>query len=228
MQTFKDFEVVISDDSASVNEVLEVLGGPAAAELDIKFTHTTPCGAAESMREAYGRTSFELIKILHDDDWLTPHSLACQVSALNSAPDCNAVYGRAMISYPHEDKVFYAFEEKPAKVLSAHWVSLYAANGFGPIQTPVAALYRRHPKFRIVWSEYINPILREAARRTGAGTDLNLQVDNAGSNKHVVILPHVVCFLGTDMDSCTQTDGNIPAYYQMWQKEYASNPKWRY
>lgn len=228
MQTFKDFEVVISDDSASSNEILGVLEGPAAAELDIKFRHTAPCGAAESMREAYGRTSFELIKILHDDDWLTPHSLARQASVLNSDPDCNVVYGRAMICYPHEDKVFYAFEERPAKVLSAHWISHYAANGLGLIQTPVAALYRRHQKFRIVWDEYLNPKLREAARKTGAGTDINLQVDNAGSNKHVVILPHVVCFLGTDMDSCSQIDSNIPVYYQMWQKEYATHPGWRY
>lgn len=228
MQTFKDFEVVISDDSASKSEISKVLDGSAAEGLAIKFRHTELCGAAQSMREAYQRTSYEFIKILHDDDWLTPHSLASQVLALSGNPDTNAVYGRAVVCYPEQDKVFYAFQDRPIKMPSEQWVSSYAASGFGPIQTPVTALYRRHPRFRIVWNEYTNPLLREAARKTGAGTDVNLQVDNAGSNRCVILLPVVVCFLGTDMDSCTLVDKQILSYYEMWKQEYATFPKWRY
>src|SRR5581483_10528006 len=57
MQTFRDFDVVISDDSASEADILEVVNGPAGAGLDIRLRHTGPCGAAESMREAFGRST---------------------------------------------------------------------------------------------------------------------------------------------------------------------------
>jgi hypothetical protein len=228
MQTFKDFEVLISDDSASEAEILDVLSGHAAAGLDIDMRHTAPCGAAESMREAFGRSSCEYIKVLHDDDWLTPHSLEQQVAALDTNPDSNVVYGQALISYRDRDRLMYVFEEKPIKVPSSQWVAAYESTGGGPIQSPVTALYRRHERFRIVWDEYVNPALREAARKTGAATDVNLQVDNAGSNQYVVLLPRVVCFLGTDMSSVTQTDPKILTYYAMWKEEYDTHPPWRY
>ncbi|MFZ4479527.1 MAG: glycosyltransferase family 2 protein [Rhodoferax sp.] len=176
MQTFKDFEVVISDDSDDKHQILDVLNGPAGKGLDIHFRHTEPCGAAQSMREAFDRTRFEYIKILHDDDWLTPRSFECQMSALNGNQDTNAVYGRAMICYPNEDKIFFTFAEGAVKIPSSQWVSKYEVNGIGPVQSPVTALYRRHQRFRVMWDEFINPNLREAARKTGAGTDVSLQV----------------------------------------------------
>ena len=228
MQTFKGFEVLISDDSASEADIRDVVSGPAAAGLDIDMRHTAPCGAAESMREAFGRSSCEYIKVLHDDDWLTPHSLEQQVAALDTNPDSNVVYGHALISYRERDQLAYVFEDKPVKIPSARWVASYESNGGGPIQSPVTALYRRHERFRIVWDEYVNPTLREAARKTGAGTDINLHVDNAGSNEYVVLLSRVVCFLGTDMDSVTQTDPKILSYYAMWKQEYDTHPPWRY
>jgi glycosyltransferase involved in cell wall biosynthesis len=227
MQTFQDFEVLISDDSARPAEIAAVLAGPAAQGLRIDHRHTPPCGAAESMREAFGRASGDCIKILHDDDWLTPHSLAAAVRALDANPDVGVVYGRAIISYPGQDKVFYDFFEEPSKIASADWVRQFEANGLGPLQSPVTALYRRHDGFRIMWDEFQNPVLREAARKTGAGTDVSLQVDNALSAACVLFLPVVVCFLGTDMSSTTQTDPRILEYYRLWKLEYDTNPPWR-
>lgn len=228
MQTFREFEVLVSDDSTSAAEIQEVVSGPAAAGLHIDMRHTAPCGAAESMREGVARSSFQYIKILHDDDWLTPHSLEHQVAALDDNADSNVVYGRALVSYADRDQVFYVFEDQQVKVPSAQWIATYESTGLGLIQSPVTALYRRNERFRIVWDEYVNPVLREAARKTGAGTDLNLQVDNASSNRYVILLPRVVCFLGTDMKSLTQTDPKILSYYAMWKEEYASRPPWRY
>lgn len=227
MQSYRDFEVVVSDDSARRDDVRAVLAGPAAAGLDLHVAYTPPCGAAESLREAFGRSRFGYVKILHDDDWLTPHSLACQVAALDHHADANAVYGQALISYPHGDLLYGSFGDKALKIDSARWVAGYQENGLGPIQSPVTALYRRHDRFRIVWDEFIDPRLREAARKTGAGTDICLHVDNAGSNRFVVLLPYVVCVLGTDMGSCTQTDAGISAYYSLWKAEYDAHPPWR-
>jgi glycosyltransferase involved in cell wall biosynthesis len=228
MQNFRDFEVVISDDSATPEPIDAVLSGPASSGLVIRYCHTPPCGAAESMREALGRTSGEYIKILHDDDWLTPHSLDVHCKVLDRHADTNAVYGCALICFPRGDIVEYSFAEKPVKVSSADWVARYAQDGYGPVQTPVTALYRRHRRFRVVWNEYLNPVLREGARLTGAGTDINLQVDNAGSNACVVWLPYVVCILGTDMNSHTQDNPAVRRYYDLWKQEYGSFPPWRY
>ena len=234
MQSFRDFEVVISDDSVTMQEaVQEVLAGPAAAGLDIRFRMTAPCGAAESMREAFGRSTGEYIKILHDDDWLTPFSLEHQALVLDANTDANVVYGQAVLCQglkrpSAHDKLLYTFAEDMAKVASANWVSSYEQTGHGPIQSPVAALYRRHDRFRIVWDEYLDPDLREAARRTGAGTDVNLQVDNAGSNQYIVLIPRIVCFMGLDMQSTTHTDPDIKSYYALWKAEYDTRPAWRY
>lgn len=227
MQSYRDFEVVVSDDSARGEEIRAVLDGPAAAGLDLRVAFTPPCGAAESMREAFGRSRGELVKILHDDDWLTPHSLACQVAALDHHADVNAVYGQALIAYPHGDRLYANFGDQALKVDSAEWVAQYARDGMGPIQSPVTALYRRHAGFRVMWDEFRDPRLREAARKTGAGTDVSLQVDNAASNRFVVLLPYVACVLGTDMGSTTQVDPGIPDYYRRWKAEYDTHPPWR-
>lgn len=228
MQSYRDFEVVVSDDSVlQRSQIMDVLAGSAAAGLQLNINYTDACGAAESMREALTRASGEYIKILHDDDWLTPHSLHNQTTYLDQNPDVNVVYGRAILSFPFADHLAYAWFDKPTKLPSQEWVAQYEKSGDGPIQSPVTALYRRHQHFRVLWSEFINPALREAARKTGAGTDVSLQVDNAGSNKNVILLPWVACFMGTDMNSITQVDPNIRAYYDMWKTEYNSFPPWR-
>lgn len=228
MQSYRDFEVVVSDDSEDQRaRISEVLEGPAATGLRLDINCTAACGAAESMRDAYARASGDYIKILHDDDWLTPHSLQQQAMFLDHHADVNVVYGRAILSFPQLDKLAYAWFDKPTKLPSPEWVAQYVKDGAGPIQSPVAALYRRHDGFRVLWSEFINPELREAARKTGAGTDVSLQVDNASSNESVVITPWLACFMGTDMHSITQTDPNIRRYYQLWKAEYDSLPPWR-
>jgi glycosyltransferase involved in cell wall biosynthesis len=224
-QTFRDIEVVISDDS---REDVAPVVDEFRKSMCIRFRHTTPCGAAESMREAFCRSNGEYIKILHDDDYLMPRSLEFMARDLDSQSDTNVVYGQAIICYSTYDRLFYNFFNRPTKLPGREWVEKYAQDGFGPIQTPVAALYRRHPRFRIVWDEYINASLREAARKTGAGTDINLQVDNAGSNENVIFLPIVGCVLCMDMNSTTETDRNLLSYYEMWRNEYASNPPWKY
>lgn len=227
MQTTQDFEVVISDDSTCRDDIESVLAGPAAQGLNILYRHTPPCGAAESMREAFGRTSGEFIKILHDDDWLTPRSIETQTLGLEVNPGTGVVYGQALISYQVHDKVLYNFFDKPNKIPSAEWVQQYASTGLGLLQSPVTALYRRHDRFRIMWDEFQNPVLREAARKTGAGTDVSLQVDNAQSAPYVLFVPIVACHLGTDMSSTTQTDPRIAEYYKLWKAEYDTNPPWR-
>lgn len=227
MQAFQDFEVVISDDSTVRADIEAVLAGPAAQGLRIDYRHTPPCGAAESMREAFGRTSGEYIKILHDDDWLSTRALDMAVTCLDRNADTGVVYGQAVISYPGYDKLFYVFFDKISKVPSQEWVKHYEANGCGLLQSPVTALYRRHDRFRVMWDEFQNPALREAARKTGAGTDVSLQVDNSLSAPCVMFMPVIACFLGTDLSSTTQTDPQIAEYYRLWKAEYDTNPPWR-
>lgn len=218
------FEVVISDDSedaAAIENVVDRYG-----ELDLKFRHTLPCGAAESMQEAIARASGDYIKIIHDDDFVGAFSLEDSSGALDEVRDANIAINAAIIRYPTQDKLFYKFAETPARLSARKFAASYEKNGLGMLQSPVCSMFRRHNLFRAFW-EYDNPELREFARRTGAGTDVQLQVENALSGNWVLYIPRANSVLCTDLHSCTQTTPDIARYYQLWADEYNSGPAWR-
>lgn len=68
-QTFKDFEVIISDNSEN-NIVKDVCEDPEYQSLRIKYFKNPRKGAAANTNEAMKKASGKLIKILHMDDYL--------------------------------------------------------------------------------------------------------------------------------------------------------------
>lgn len=83
MQTYEDYEVIITDDSpdTSVEEVISALN------LSHKFSYyrnKEKKGSPENWNEAVRRASGEYIKILHHDDWFSgKESLATYVKLLD-------------------------------------------------------------------------------------------------------------------------------------------------
>lgn len=219
------FEVVISDDSLDSAATGNIVDEYSRA-LNINYRHTAACGAAESMQEALSRAGGEYIKIIHDDDLVSYFSLEDSAIALDEARNSNIVINPALIRHSGNDSLFYKFADKPAQIKSAGFAKNYEKNGTGPLQSPVCSMFRRHAQFRAFW-EYENPELREFARRTGAGTDVQLHVESALSGDCVLYIPRVNSILCTDMDSCTQTTHDIARYYQLWADEYNSKPSWR-
>lgn len=224
-QTYKDFEVVICDDSIDQDAIKTVID--AYKNFNIKCYYVSSCGAAEALQEAlrFSSPDSEYVKVLHDDDYLDIQSLKLSVQALENNPDCNVVINRALIRYPKEDKEYYNFGNDIVKISSKEYENALLTGE--PFQSPVCCLFRKHSDFRFFW-KYDNTDLREFARRTGVGTDIQVAIESALSNENVLFIPRILSFLCTDMDSCTQTTNNIAQYYKLWIDEYKSNPTWKY
>jgi glycosyltransferase involved in cell wall biosynthesis len=86
IQSFSDYEIIISDDSS----------GDAIGELVVEYPNLpivyhknkTALGSPENWNNAIRLASGKYIKIMHHDDWFsTPHALQLFVDALNKHPE---------------------------------------------------------------------------------------------------------------------------------------------
>ncbi len=70
IQTFRDFEVIITDDSPGeeIRELCEAHRWPFFISY---FKNDPPLGTPENWNEAIRRASRDWIKIMHDDDWFS-------------------------------------------------------------------------------------------------------------------------------------------------------------
>ena len=72
-QTFKDFDVIITDDSPD-GEVENLIVGYQGL-LNILYSKNNPvCGSPENWNQAIRSAGGEWIKLMHDDDWFTNSS----------------------------------------------------------------------------------------------------------------------------------------------------------
>ena len=70
IQTYKNFEVIVTDDSP--DNSIEVLCNSYASILPIQyFNNQSNLNTPENWNEATRKSSFEWIKLMHDDDWFS-------------------------------------------------------------------------------------------------------------------------------------------------------------
>ncbi|HSN61825.1 MAG TPA: glycosyltransferase family A protein, partial [Ferruginibacter sp.] len=76
IQTFRDFEVIITDDSP--DDSVEKLIAPYYQKFSIVYHHNPQAkGTPANWNEGIARANGEWIKLIHDDDWFAqPNSLA--------------------------------------------------------------------------------------------------------------------------------------------------------
>lgn len=92
-QTFKDFEVVITDDSndASVADLIEKYDSSISNLIYHKNEQVM--GTPENWNEAIKRANTEWIKIMHDDDWFSSeNSLKQFAKAIDDNPQANFIF----------------------------------------------------------------------------------------------------------------------------------------
>jgi len=89
VQTFRDFEVVITDDSP--DDSVQQLLPQYQSILPIRyFRNPTALGTPENWNEGIRQAKGKWIKLIHDDDWLTTeHSLQRFVNAINEHPNAS-------------------------------------------------------------------------------------------------------------------------------------------
>ncbi|MCD0478495.1 glycosyltransferase [Chryseobacterium sp. LC2016-29] len=92
IQTYTDYEVVVTDDSSN-EDIQNYLAGNSDLENVFYFKNQKALGSPENWNEAIRKSKGEYIKILHHDDWFTyKNSLEIFVRLLDESSDCNLAF----------------------------------------------------------------------------------------------------------------------------------------
>ena len=87
IQTFRGFEVIVTDDSPG-NEVRELVENHKLKQEIRYFKNTRPLGTPANWNESIGKANSEWIKIMHDDDWFSsPESLRFFAESIEKGND---------------------------------------------------------------------------------------------------------------------------------------------
>ncbi|HYC30552.1 MAG TPA: glycosyltransferase family 2 protein [Chitinophagaceae bacterium] len=145
VQTCRDFEVVLTDDSpgTEVNELVKQYQGKLPL---IYHKNPVALGTPENWNEGVRRASGKWIKLMHDDDWFSgPESLQRFADAANAHKDSSffySAYNNVFEENGHTQTVrASAFRRKQ---LLANPVTLFSKNIIGP---PSVTMYRNYPEF---------------------------------------------------------------------------------
>lgn len=91
MQTFRDLEIILTDDSTN-EEIAELV--KSSGWEDIRYIHNEkPLGHIFNWNKSLSEAQGEYIKIMFSDDWFTaPDSLEKMVSLLDRAPEASLAF----------------------------------------------------------------------------------------------------------------------------------------
>jgi glycosyltransferase involved in cell wall biosynthesis len=141
IQTYQDYEIIISDDSPdnSVQHLVEQYSFGSKLKF---FKNAIPLGSPENWNESIRRARGEYIKILHHDDWFTfSDSLKEFVELLDNNP--NADFGFSATNVFHADTLqerIHSIPEGYLEKLKRIPHVLFLGNLIGG---PSATIYRR-------------------------------------------------------------------------------------
>jgi glycosyltransferase involved in cell wall biosynthesis len=132
IQTFKDFEVILSDDSQDGS----VLG--VVKEHDWKFElyyfHNQPSkGSPENWNSSVSHAKGKWIKIMHHDDWFeNPNSLERFVKAIEEHPNESFIFCKSFIfNTLSGEKLLYNTNDSKIKKINQQPSALFHANIIG-------------------------------------------------------------------------------------------------
>lgn len=133
VQTFKDFEVIVTDDSAG-NEV-EDLTRLYSGRFVIKyFKNITALGTPENWNEGIRHASGDWIKLMHDDDWFASEdSLAQFAGCIKQNPGVDFVFSAYTNQFLERNTAKNVFiNSYRYKKLKRDSVTLFSQNVIGP------------------------------------------------------------------------------------------------
>jgi glycosyltransferase involved in cell wall biosynthesis len=143
IQTFHDFEVVVTDDSpgSAINELCGAYNGRFPIRY---FRNARPLGSPENWNEAIRRSEGKWIKIMHDDDWFAgENSLSEFAQAIGDHPEANFIFSAYRDIFLDEDRSRPMYLPRVRyKAFLRNKTILFGRNIVGP---PSVVLYRRLP-----------------------------------------------------------------------------------
>lgn len=135
-QEYKDYEIIITDDSTN-DDIYRLV----KERTDIRYYKNDPGkGATGNWNEALRRCSGEYLKIMHHDDWFTDEkSLGRLVEMLESDPKADFVFcGTRQVE---KDRCFdRAISDEDVELIRQDYRNLYLGNTIG---APSAVMHRR-------------------------------------------------------------------------------------
>jgi glycosyltransferase involved in cell wall biosynthesis len=143
IQTYKGFEVIVTDDSPD-NEVNELVKGYQGKYELHYFRNPKQLGTPENWNEAIRNAKGQWIKLMHDDDWFSnADSLQCFADATKTDPD------KAFVFSAYENVFLDENRQEPVhvnsfryKLLKKNPKTLLSSNIIGP---PSVTMYRKMP-----------------------------------------------------------------------------------
>jgi glycosyltransferase involved in cell wall biosynthesis len=145
IQTYKDFEVIITDDSPG-NDVEKLCRKYENNFRLLYFKNESNLNTPENWNEAIRKASGDWIKLMHDDDWFAAENTLQKYSdAVLQHPDCNFFFSAYTNVYQETGKVRSMFlSALSKKKLAKTPAVLIAENVIGP---PSVTLYKNNKKY---------------------------------------------------------------------------------
>ena len=142
IQSFKDYEVIITDDSIS-NYVKEVVESYKKDRRIKYYKNSERKGSSENWNEAIKRSSGKYIKIMHHDDWFAfPNSLLEFVRMMEENPHVDFAFSATMIvDEKGFNKSIYSPTKRELKKLTRNPKNLFNKVTIG---APSVTIYRRN------------------------------------------------------------------------------------
>ena len=142
VQTFTDFEVIISDDSP--DDGVRILSTQYQNKILIDYyRNPSPLGTPENWNQAIRKANGEWIKLMHDDDWFADqNSLKVFVDLLKTHPESSFIfsaYENVNLESNKREKVLA--NSLRLKRLYKNPATLFSKNIIGP---PSVVLYKRN------------------------------------------------------------------------------------
>lgn len=188
LQHFKDYEVVVTDDSS--NDAVEQVAHAFGSRFDLRYKkNVSVLGTPENWNEAVRLCSGDYIKLLHHDDWFChQHSLAAFANMLDADPRANFAFSSSIACDPAQNVLFVHTPSKSAvRRLRATPKCLLFANYIG---SPSATIYRR-------------AFLRTYDPRLKWLVDVDFYIRMLNDNNHFIFSPSPLVSIEISRDSVT-------------------------
>lgn len=145
-QKYKDYEVIVTDDSTNDDVRKVVLG--FAEKFKLKYQkNPSPLGSPENWNAAIAMAAGEYIKIMHHDDWFSSEeSLGEFVKVLDENPASSFVFSASnACTASGQTSFIHSPTQKQLNVLKESPNHLFSGNFIG---APSAVIYRRNKNFQ--------------------------------------------------------------------------------
>ena len=206
IQTYLDYEVVLTDDSPGT-EVQELADRHPLKSKIRYFKNAVTLGTPENWNESVRRASYEWIKIMHDDDWFSgPESLKEFAAVVRDGRNC-FYFSSFINTYPDGKTKTIHISSHQLRGLKNKPEILLAANRIGP---PSAVIFKKDPS--IVFDNRMQWLV-----------DIDFYIGYLNRHPHAIHIPkNLVCIGISDTQVTRASFGNrkieIPERFALFEK----------